>query len=67
MSFPFGNNFGSVVESNWVPEGTILLMALRSKGIPVRDGETITIEKLIDWEETARASAVIYNIGEGKK
>ena len=66
MSFPFGNNFGSVVESNWVPEGTILLMALRSKGIPVRDGEPITIENVIDWEENAKASAVIYNIGDGK-
>ena len=63
MSFPFGNMFGAVVESNWVPEGTILLMALRSKGIPVRDGETITIENLIDWEATARASAVITNVG----
>jgi lipopolysaccharide/colanic/teichoic acid biosynthesis glycosyltransferase len=31
--------FGAVVESNWVPEGTILLMVLRSKGIPVRDVE----------------------------
>lgn len=64
MSFPFGNNFGSVVESNWVPEGTILLMALRSKGIPVRYGEPITIENVIDWEETAKASAVIVNIKE---
>jgi|GEM_PF-2986314 hypothetical protein len=67
MSFPFGNMFGNVVVSEYAPEGTILLMALRSKGIPMRVGETITLEKIVEWEATAKASAVIYNIGEGKK
>jgi len=59
--------FGNVVVSEYAPEGTILLMALRSKGIPMRVGETITLEKIVEWEATAKASAVIYNIGEGKK
>jgi hypothetical protein len=33
----------------------------------MRVGETITLEKIVEWEATAKASAVIYNIGEGKK
>ena len=62
MSFPWGN----IVENKYAPEGTLLLLALRSKNIPVRDGETITLEKVIDWEATAKESAVITNIGEGE-
>jgi hypothetical protein len=63
MSFPFGNTFGNLVVSEYAPEGTILMMVLRSKGIPIRVGETITLEKVIDWEATGKASTIITNIG----
>ena len=60
MSFPFGSF--DIIEEKYAPEGTILLLALRSKGISVSDGEPITLEKVIDWEATAKASAVITGI-----
>jgi hypothetical protein len=67
MSFPFGNMFGAVVEDVNVPEGTVYLLGMRYKPIPVGTGEPPRFKEEIDWDATARASAVITNIGEGKK
>jgi hypothetical protein len=74
MSFPFGNMFGTVVEDVNVPEGTVYLLGMRYKPIVLEPGQSLNdipfekqLERGIDWESTARASAVIYNIGEGKK
>ena len=67
MSFPFGNMFGEVVEDVNVPEGTVYLLGMRYKSVPVGKGEPPRFKEVIDWDATAKASAVIYNIGEGKK
>jgi hypothetical protein len=73
MSFPWGN-FGTVVEDVNVPEGTVYLLGMRYKPIVLAPGQSLNdipfekqLERGIDWEATARASAVITNIGEGKK
>ena len=74
LSFPFGNMFGTVVEDVNVPEGTVYLLGMRYKPIMLAPGQSIDdlsfteqLERGIDWESTARASAVIVNIREGKK
>jgi hypothetical protein len=70
MSFPFGNMFGAVVEDVNVPEGTVYLLGMRYKPIVLAPGQSIDdlsikeqIERGIDWEETAKASAVLTGIG----
>jgi hypothetical protein len=74
MSFPFGNMFGAVVEDVNVPEGTVYLLGMRYKPIVLAPGQSINdtpleeqVERGIDWEATGKASAMIFNIGEGKK
>ena len=74
MSFPFGNMFGTVVEDVNVPEGTVYLIGARYKPIQLAPGQRINdlslkeqIERGIDWDATAKASAVIYKLGEEKK
>lgn len=71
MSFPFGNMFGTVVEDMNVPEGTVYLLGMRYKPIVLAPGQSIhdlslreQVERGIDWEATAKASAVITNIGD---
>jgi len=71
MSFPFGNMFGAVVEDVNVPEGTVYLLGMRYKPIVLAPGQSLNdipfeeqLERGIDWDATAKASAVIYNIGD---
>jgi hypothetical protein len=70
MSFPFGNMFGAVVEDVNVPEGTVYLLGMRYKPIMLAPGQSLNdipfeeqLERGIDWEATAKASAVITGIG----
>lgn len=63
MSFPFGNYHGNIVENKNMPEGTVYLFSPRYKMVPVEGG----IREEIDWDATAKASAVIYNIGDSNK
>jgi len=71
MSFPFGNMFGAVVDDVNVPEGTVYLLGMRYKPIVLAPGQSLNdipfeeqLERGIDWDATAKASAVIYNIGD---
>jgi hypothetical protein len=76
MSFPFGNmfgNFGNVISDENADPNTVYLIGMRYKPIVLAPGQTLNdipfdeqIERGIDWDSTARASAVITNIGEGK-
>lgn len=74
MSSLFDSIFGKVVGDVNVPEGTVYLLGMRYKPIMLAPGQSIDdlsfteqLERGIDWESTARASAVIVNIREGKK
>ena len=59
MSFPFGN---IIVDENADPNA-VYLFSPRYKTVLVEGG----MKEVVDWDATAKASAVIYNIGEGKK
>ena len=59
MSFPFGN---IIVDENADPH-TLYFVGMRYKTVPVGTGEPPRFEDIIDWEATAKASAVIRNIG----
>lgn len=63
MSFPFGN---IIVDENADPNA-VYLFSPRYKMVPVGDGEPPRFREVIDWDATAKASAVIYNIGEEKR
>lgn len=56
-----------MIENKYAPYGTILMLALKHKTIPIGLGKTPTFRTEIDWDATAKESNVIYNIGEGKK
>lgn len=45
-----------------VPEDTIYLVGMRYKAVPINTGEPPRFEEVIDWEATAKASAVIDNV-----
>ena len=74
MSFPFGNYYGNfvdtpysgIIEDKSIPEGTVYLFNPKYKTIPVGTGEPPKFKEVIDWDATAKASAVIYNIGDAK-
>jgi len=59
MSFPFGN---IIVDENADPT-KVYLWNPRYKTVLVEGG----MKEVVDWDATAKASAVIYNIGEGKR
>ena len=59
MIFPFGN---IIVEENADPT-KVYLWNPRYKTVLVEGG----MKEIIDWDETGKASAVIFNIREGKK
>jgi hypothetical protein len=59
MSFPSGNYYGNVI----VEENAVYLFSPRYKTVLVEGG----MKEVVVWDATAKASAVIYNIGEGKK
>ena len=63
----FGNIFGNVFVDESIPEGTMYLFNPKYKTIPVGEGEPPRFKEVIDWDATARHSAVIYNIGQEKK
>ena len=66
MSFPYGNFYGNVVEDENAPKDAVYLFSPRYKTVPVGEVEPARWKTVIDWDATAKASAVIYNIGEGK-
>jgi len=61
MSFPFGP-FDVIEDVNTDPN-TLYLVGMRYKTIPVGTGEPPRFEEVIDWDATAKASAVIREIG----
>jgi hypothetical protein len=68
MSFPFGNLFDShssniIVDEN-IPKGSVYLFNPKYKDVPVGTGEPPKFRTEIDWDATAKASALIYNIGD---
>ena len=67
MKSPFDTLFGPVVEDINCPPNTVYLFSPRYKTVPVGTGEPPNWKEVIDWEATAKASAVIYNIGDAKK
>jgi hypothetical protein len=67
MNFPFGNYYGNIIVDENADPNTVYLFNPKYKTIPVGDGEPPRFKEEIDWDATAKASAVIYNIGEGKK
>ena len=58
MSFPF--NF--TIDENTDPN-SIYWVDMRYKMVPVGTGEPHRTQEVVDWDATARASAVIRNIG----
>ncbi len=67
MTFPLGSYFGNFVEDENMPKDMVYLFSPRYKTIPIGEGEPPRFKEVIDWDATAKSSAVIYNIGEGKK
>jgi hypothetical protein len=63
MSFPWGN---FIVDDN-ADTNALYLVGMRYKTIPVGSGEPPRTKTEIDWDATAKASAVLMNVGEGKK
>jgi hypothetical protein len=59
MSFPFGQ----IIENENADPNTVYLWNPKYKTVLVEGG----MKEVVDWDATAKASAVIYNIGEGKK
>ena len=64
MSIP--SYFGNIVEDANMPKDAIYLFNPKYKTIPVGEGEPPQWKTVIDWDATAKASAVIYNIGDAK-
>jgi hypothetical protein len=62
MSFPFGK----IIEDENADPTKVYLWNPKYKTIPIGSGEPPRFKEVIDWDATAKASAVIYNIGEGK-
>lgn len=67
MSFPFGNYCSNIIVDDNADQNTVYFFSPEYKNVPVGTGETPRMKEVIDWYATAKASAVIYNIGEGKK
>ena len=73
MSFPFGNMFGTVgniISDDNASPNTVYLIGMRYNPIILAPGQDINdlsmeqiVERGIDWNATARASAVITGIG----
>ena len=59
MIFPFG----PIIEDKNADPTKVYLWNPRYKTVLVEGG----MKEVVDWDATAKASAVIYNIGEGKK
>lgn len=62
MSIP--SYFGNIIVDENTPKDAIYLFDPKYKSVPVGEGEPPKFRTEIDWEATARASVVIYNIGE---
>ena len=67
MSFPFGNYDGRFLTDEIADPNAVYLFNPKYKNIPVGDGEPLGYKTVIDWDVTAKTSAAIVNIGEGKK
>ena len=65
MSIP--SYFGNIIVDENAPKDAIYLFDPKYKSVPVGEGEPPNWKEVIDWEATAKASAVIYNIGDAKK
>jgi uncharacterized protein (DUF3820 family) len=64
MSFPFGNYCGNMIVDDNADPNTVYLFNPKYKDVPVGTGEPLRMKEVIDWEATAKASAVVVNIGE---
>ena len=62
MSIP--SYFGNIVEDKNAYPNTVYLFNPRYKNVPVGTGEPPKFRIEVDWDATAKASAVIYNIGD---
>ena len=60
MSFPFGS-FDVVEDINANPN-SVYLVGINYKTVPVGSGEPPKFREIIDWNATAKASAVITGI-----
>ena len=54
--------FGTIIEDKTVDQNAVYLFSPKYKWIHVDGG----LKEVIDWGATGKASAVIYNIGEGR-
>jgi len=70
MNTPFDNMFGKVVQDVNVPEGTVYLIGMRYKPVVLAPSQSLSdlsleeqLKQGIDWDATAKASAVFTNIG----
>ncbi len=59
-------SLGPIIEDKHADQNMVYLFNPRYKTIPIGEGEPHRMRTVIDWEATAKASAVIYNIGEDK-
>ena len=59
MIFPFG----PIIEDKNADPTKVYLWNPKYKTIPVGDGKPPRFKEVIDWDATAKASAVIYYIG----
>ena len=62
MSFPFGNYDGRFLTDESDDPSAVYLFNPKYKTIPVGDGEPLRYKTVIDWDATAKKSAVILNI-----
>jgi hypothetical protein len=69
LNFPFGDIFGRTVEDENADPNALYLLGVRYKPIVLAPGQSINdlsleeqIERGIDWEATAKASAMITGI-----
>ena len=62
MSFPFGNYDGNVITDECDDPDAVYWFNPKYKTIPVGDGEPLGYKTVIDWDATAKTSAVILNI-----
>jgi hypothetical protein len=53
---------GKIVVDPSVPDNTIYFLNLKYKLVQVEGEYPITLKEVVDWEATAKASVVMFNI-----
>lgn len=66
MNSPIQTPFGPMIVDERVPPNSVFLIGLRYKVVQDGLGEPPVRVEILDMEATAKASAVIFNIGEAK-